>query len=275
LLVSPSVVAHLLRVEGEIDEAWDIRNTRMARSLPMTLRDSLPETLRNTLLVVALQEFNLDTLVRTLLWDSFRNAGMALGRLGWRSHAVLMVLALLVGGLIHLQGFSIRPYLAFLSAVGMLYLAILGFTRKREPLQTWNRVGLSTLLVGVATWLTSESAGTYVGIFLSGIVAAWWLGWLIIPRVDRALASSASPFQFRALDERQPGLALLLFLAFLGLVGFPITPAFLGQDLVLFHISGEHAWMAPLIAISLVLNGISASGVYMRLCAGRPVEIHS
>jgi hypothetical protein len=32
--------------------------------------------------------------------------------------------------------------------------------------------------------------------------------------------------------------------------------------------------MAPLIAISLVLNGISASGVYMRLCAGRPVEVH-
>jgi NADH:ubiquinone oxidoreductase subunit 5 (subunit L)/multisubunit Na+/H+ antiporter MnhA subunit len=274
LLVSPSVVAHLLRVEGEIDEAWDIRNTRMARSLPMALRDSLPETLRNTLLVVALQEFNLDTLVRTLLWDSFRNVGMALGKLGWRSHAVFIGLALAVGGLIHLQGFSVRPYLALLSATGMLYQAILGFTRKRYPLQTWNRVGLSTLLAGVATWFSSESAGTYVGIFLSGILAAWLLGWVIIRRVEQSWVMASSPFQFRALDERKPGVALLLFLAFLGLVGFPITPAFLGQDLVLFHISGEHAWMAPLIAISLVLNGISASGVYMRLCAGRPVEVH-
>ena len=75
------------------------------------------------------------------------------------------------------------------------------------------------------------------------------------------------------MDEKMPIHALLFFLAFLGLVGFPITPAFLGQDLLLFHLSSEHAWMAPLVAIAFVLNGISASGIYMRICAGRPVEI--
>ena len=77
------------------------------------------------------------------------------------------------------------------------------------------------------------------------------------------------------MDERAPVAALLFFLCFLGMVGFPLWPSFIGQDLILYHVSSEHAWMAPLVTLSLVLNGISASGTYMRLCAGRPIEIRN
>jgi len=112
-------------------------------------------------------------------------------------------------------------------------------------------------------------------IFLGGILGAWLLGLWVIRRMEQCHPAGDNPFQFRGMDEWRPGLALLLLLAFLGLVGFPLTPAFLGQDLLLYHVSGEHAWLAPLITVALVLNGISLSGVYMRLCAGRPTELRS
>ncbi|MCD2452338.1 hypothetical protein GO003_018270 [Methylicorpusculum oleiharenae] len=62
-------------------------------------------------------------------------------------------------------------------------------------------------------------------------------------------------------------------MSFLGLVGFPISPAFLGEDLLLAHASSHDLWFALPIAIAFVINGITAARVYQRLCMGRPVEV--
>ena len=271
LLVSPSVVAHLLRVEAESDVGFDIRASKMAHSLPITLRDSLPQTLQNTLQVVSLQEFNLETIVRSLLWDSFRRVGAIVGN--FRFITATCTILVTLGFLLYAANVHLQPYIGILCALGMLGLSILGFTRKRDPLRTWNLVGLSTLLAGCATWLTSENASSYVLLFLSGIFSAWLLGFIVIQLMGNHLDYEKNPFLYRGMDEKKPWLSLLLLLAFLGLEGFPITPAFVGQDLVLYHISSENVWMAPMIAIAFVLNGISASGVYMRIAAGRPVEV--
>ena len=85
---------------------------------------------------------------------------------------------------------------------------------------------------------------------------------------------SDSPFAYRAMSETQPKLSLLLFLSFLGLVGFPISPAFLGEDLLLSHASNEGAWFALPITIAFVINGIAAAKVFQRLCLGSPNELN-
>ena len=272
LLVSPSVVAHLLRIESEVDVQLDIRTSAMAQSLPQTLRESLPATLQNTLQVVALQEFNLEPLVRSLLWDSFRKLALVLSRLSLATKLIAGLSALVFSLALYANGITLRPYLALLIGLAMFYLALLGFTLKRHVLKTWNQVALSSLLAGAATWMLGPDAEGYVEIFISGIGVAWLLGLFAIRRMEHHGAFEGNPFIYRGMGEKKPWLSLLLFLAFLGLVGFPLTPIFLGQDLLLFHLSSEHAWLAPLMAIAFVLNGISASGVYMRLCAGRPVE---
>ena len=82
-----------------------------------------------------------------------------------------------------------------------------------------------------------------------------------------------SPFAYRAMAETQPKLSLLLFLSFLGLVGFPISPAFLGEDLLLSHASSHAPWFALPITIAFVINGIAAARVFQRLCMGRPTEL--
>jgi len=82
-----------------------------------------------------------------------------------------------------------------------------------------------------------------------------------------------TPFAYRAMAETRPRLALLLFVSFLGLVGFPITPAFLGEDLLLTHASDRYPWFALPITFAFVVNGIASAKVFLRLCMGRPTEI--
>jgi NADH-quinone oxidoreductase subunit L len=151
LLVSPSVVAHLLRVESEVDLTFDIRTSVMARSLPQTLRESLPATLQNTLQVVALQEFNLEHWVRSILWDSVRKVARVINSMKLTSKLIASLVALVFGWVLHANGITLRPYLALLTGLGMVNWALLGFTLKREPLKIWNQVALSSLLAGCAT----------------------------------------------------------------------------------------------------------------------------
>jgi len=61
-LVSPSIVAHLLRVEGATDTDFTIKTSNKFSFLPASIRDTLPEVLHNTLYVFSLQEGNLELL---------------------------------------------------------------------------------------------------------------------------------------------------------------------------------------------------------------------
>jgi NADH:ubiquinone oxidoreductase subunit 5 (subunit L)/multisubunit Na+/H+ antiporter MnhA subunit len=274
LLVSPSIVAHLLRVEGAADTDFDIkRHSSLLRSLPMSLRDTLPDVLQNTLQVLALQEFNLESGVRSILWEPLMKAGAAINAINfWRRLQV--ALGLLGLSWLGLQsGLLERHHVAALATLGMVATSLSGFGQKRSPFKVWNSVGLSCLLAGYATLFSSEDADNDVKVFLMGITPAWALGVAVFFMLLGGENFAETPFAYRAMAEKKPALALLLFISFLGLVSFPITPAFIGEDLLLYHVSDRHAWIVPLMAFSFVINGIAAAKVFLRLCMGRPVEI--
>jgi formate hydrogenlyase subunit 3/multisubunit Na+/H+ antiporter MnhD subunit len=129
-------------------------------------------------------------------------------------------------------------------------------------------------LAGVAVWFLNPVAWFDVVIFASGIIPAWILGLVVLSKLLKNDNFSKTPFAYRALAETQPKLSLLLFLSFLGLVGFPISPAFLGEDLLLSHASTHGPWFALPITIAFVINGIAAARVFQRLCMGRPTELN-
>jgi NADH:ubiquinone oxidoreductase subunit 2 (subunit N) len=155
----------------------------------------------------------------------------------------------------------------------MAVVSLAAFSNKRSPYQVWDSVALSSLLAGIAVWLMVPSAGSDVTLFLSGIFPSWILGLVALRVLLKNDNFGESPFVYRAFAETRPGWSLALFLSFLGLVGFPITPAFLGEDLLLSHASSQHPWFAAPITVSFVINGIAAARIYLRLCMGRPVEL--
>ncbi len=274
LLVSPSIVAHLLRVEGAIDTTIDSKPSTFRRYLPLSIRNTLPEVLQNTLMVFALQEGNLELLVRLLLWTPLKRLGAVINRtpawLKWCVGGGMFTLFLLpvVTGILALS------YLAIPTALAMVMASLSAFSQKHRFILVWNAVALSCLLAASAVWFLHPSAWRDIAFFATGIVPSWLLGVLILSNLPNKQQFSAAPFAYRAMAETHPKLSLLLFLSFLGLIGFPITSAFIGEDLLLYHASSQHAWIAALIAISFVINGIAAARVFLRLCMGRPSEVN-
>jgi len=274
LLVSPSIVAHLLRVEGSVDSDFYIKDTQRLEYLPASIRHALPEVLQNSLYVFALQEGLLEAMVRKVCWDPLKALGAVMNGLGpWVKWLVGLALVIWLT----IAGYKMSPVAGALLSMPVSLLMVLvstsAFSQKHNPFNVWNNVAISSMLAALAVWLMVPSALGDIALFLSGIVPSWLMGLIVMARMLKGDDFTQSSFRFRAFAETKPVLSLLLFLSFLGLVGFPITPAFLGEDLLLSHASGQHPWFALPITIAFVVNGIAAARVYMRLCMGRPVEV--
>lgn len=274
LLVSPSIVAHLLRVEGNVDSDFYIDSPEKLHFLPLSIRHSLPDVLQNTLYVFALQEGQLELLVRKLLWDPLKALGHQLNQLSaWiKLLAGVSLLVIIIIAATDVSSVA-KTYLSMPVSLGMALVSLSAFSHKHNPFQIWHSVTLSSVLAAVAVWLMAPDADIDVILFLSGILPSWLLGIIAMRVLLQGDHFAASPFVFRAFAESRPGWSLVLFFSFLGLVGFPITPAFLGEDLLLSHASNQHPWFALPITVSFVINGIAAARMYMRLCMGRPLEL--
>ncbi|NJA07768.1 NADH-quinone oxidoreductase subunit E [Methylococcaceae bacterium WWC4] len=273
LLVSPSIVAHLLRVEGSVDTDFVIKPSAMRDRLPYSIRDTLPGVLQNTLYVFALQEGNLERLVRMSLWDPLKGIGSRANAVRPAIKYLVLFSVLALIPVSKLQQSVDPAYLSMPVSLAMVLATLGAFSQNRNPLRVWHAIALSCLLAGAAVWMMTPEAAPDVLLFASGIVPSWLLGIFVLKRLLRDEDFAAMPFRYRALAETQPGWSLLLFLSFLGLVGFPITPAFLGEDLLLAHATNQHPWFALPITIAFVVNGIAAARVFVRLCMGRPAEV--
>jgi NADH-quinone oxidoreductase subunit L len=273
LLVSPSIVAHLLRVEGNADTDFYINSEAKFSFLPVSIRNSLPEVLQNTLYVFSLQEGNLELVIRALAWESLKRIGVAINNIRtWiKALAGLVTISVI---LIVFEGIGIdQKYLSIPIAMGMVFASLSAFGQKNKPISVWNAITLSSVLAGIAVLFLNPLAKQDVAIFLSGIIPAWVLGIAVLHKLLKNQDPAESLFTYQAMAETQPKLSLLLFISFLCLVGFPISPAFLGEDLLLSHASSHDPWFALPIAIAFIINGIAGARVFQRLCMGRPTEL--
>jgi formate hydrogenlyase subunit 3/multisubunit Na+/H+ antiporter MnhD subunit len=67
-------------------------------------------------------------------------------------------------------------------------------------------------------------------------------------------------------------MALVFLLACLGLAGFPITPSFVGEDLIFSHIHEEQFVLAFFIALSFIVDGLAIIRIYGRVFLGPHVK---
>jgi formate hydrogenlyase subunit 3/multisubunit Na+/H+ antiporter MnhD subunit len=68
------------------------------------------------------------------------------------------------------------------------------------------------------------------------------------------------------------GIALVFLLACLGMAGFPITPTFIGEDLLFSHIGENQIFLATTVAVSFIVDGIALIRLYARIFLGPHVK---
>ncbi len=106
-----------------------------------------------------------------------------------------------------------------------------------------------------------------VHIYLSGVAVSGILGFEVL-RWLRSHEGSIDLDQFHGHCYRHPIFALTFLIACLGVSGFPITPTFVGEDLIFSHIHEDQPMLALFVALSFIIDGLAIIRMYARVFLG-------
>lgn len=104
-------------------------------------------------------------------------------------------------------------------------------------------------------------------LYLSGVIIAGFVGYFCIQRL-KMNHPTATLDDHQGYSAKYPWLAFVFLLSCLGLSGFPITPTFIGEDLIFSHIHEDQFVLAFLVSVSFIIDGLSLIRIYARVFLG-------
>jgi NADH:ubiquinone oxidoreductase subunit 5 (subunit L)/multisubunit Na+/H+ antiporter MnhA subunit len=266
LLVSPSVVAYKIR-EQFYNYVPRIKN----------IEDTLPKRFEYSLYILSLKEWNLDSLMYKYMWNPLKRLGGRWSFLTFKNVYIFFALTFLTG-----LFFAINP--SFVSAkwkhyfplifgfIGLL-MVIKAFTERASVRLSWSLILTNHLGIALAISFNEHFDVSHHVWYLSGVLISGIVGYICIQRM-RKLENWVSLDKFYGHSYEHPRIALIFLIACLGVAGFPITPTFIGEDLIFSHIHQDQILLAFFVSLSLIINGLAAIRIYARIFLGPHVKTY-
>lgn len=260
LLVSPSVVTYLIR-----EQFYEFTPRTH------TMEDSFPKKIENSLYVLCLKEFNLDSFMYRWLWNPLKWVGRRLDFLTLdRVMTILLPAYLLCLALAYNMnriGESGRSFLPFVFALIALLLVLKAFTERKLARMSWLLIIMNHLWIALAVSFNEQFRFGQPPLYLSGVIVSGICGFLCL-RWLRSHEGSIDMDQFHGHSYKHPGIAAFFLLCCLGVSGFPITPTHIGEDVIFTHIHEDQPVLAFIIALSFVIDGLAIIRMYARVFLG-------
>lgn len=259
LLISPSIVSQRI---GEY---------RRVKESSFNLEKWIPERLRNGLYVLSLQEWGLDSFMYRYLWNPFKKVGGALGFLNARRVGLFFIPVYLTGAFFCFHQryvpTELRAWLPAAFSLLGLVMAIKSFSERKNVWLSWILIIANHLWVALAVSFNERIPAGQLLLCLSGVIIAGPAGYWCLSRL-RKLEGHIGLSQFHGHIQRHRRIGIVFFLSCLGLSGFPITPTFIGEDLVFSHIHQNQVLLAFLVSLGCIINGLSLIRIYARVFLG-------
>jgi NADH:ubiquinone oxidoreductase subunit 5 (subunit L)/multisubunit Na+/H+ antiporter MnhA subunit len=264
LLVSPSVVTYLIR-----EQFYNFKPHAP------TIEDSWPKKLEFSLYMLCLKEWNLDAIMYRYLWYPMKWMGKQLNFLTIKGAFFYFTPVFFIGLIaLYLEKNipeEIEHYFTLPFAFIGLLMVLKAFIERTSVRMTLMMVIMNHFWIALAVSFNEnfdfQETWVYLsGILLSGLVGYACLHWLKIKEANLNLD------RFQGHSSQYPKVAGIFLLACLGLSGFPITPTFIGEDLIFSHIHEDQVLLAGVIALSFMVDGLAIMRIYARIFLGPNVK---
>ncbi|MBC7382442.1 MAG: hypothetical protein H7296_05525 [Bacteroidia bacterium] len=264
LLVSPSVVSYLIREQ-------------FYNFIPHgeNMEDSLPKKIQYSVYLLSLKEWNLDWFMYRFVWGPLKWVGRSMAFLTFKHTWILFILSFAIGlSALNYEDaipFFIYRYLSELFAFFGLLLALKSFSERHNALMGWTLIIMNHSLIALAISFNEHLETEHIILYLSGVFVSGLIGIACMFKLKRN-DQEMNLDQFHGSAYRHPRLAFAFLLCCLGLAAFPITPTFIGIDLIFYHIHEDQRPLALIISLSFIINGLALIRIYARLFLGTHVK---
>jgi NADH:ubiquinone oxidoreductase subunit 5 (subunit L)/multisubunit Na+/H+ antiporter MnhA subunit len=258
LLVSPSVLNYL------------VHHQYFHYSPPQQKQVS---ALKATIYALNIKEWNLDALMYKYLWTPFKWVGRQLQFLS--SPAAVASVAVLGAAAVAVS--LVKP--AFINAQSLhaisialmftgLMLILFSFAHRGSALTAWTYLLPAHLFMMAAIGINAEHINPVEIIFYaSGIIAAFIVGYCCLQKI-KVIDNDISLNQYHGYVFEQKTTALLFLIAAIGLIGFPVTAAFVGIDVLFTYVQGNQIVFISLLALCFLFIELAAIRIFLRIFLG-------
>jgi formate hydrogenlyase subunit 3/multisubunit Na+/H+ antiporter MnhD subunit len=265
LLISPSQVSYRIR-----DQFYNYTPPRVS------VEDTLPKRIENTVYTLALKEFNLDGFVNRLIFRPVKRAGSRLRFLNLKNVLVFFGGTYVIGLALYFNQAYIpailRGWLPELFALMGVLLVFRSFTERTLPRLSWLLIAMNHGWLALAIAFNAQVTAAEIAYYLSGIVIATLLGYACLQYLRNREYPRFGLNTYYGHSYEYPNVSFAFFVIGLAMMGFPITPSFLGEDLILSHVKSTQSLLAFLAALGFVFTGISVMRIYARLFLGPHIK---
>ncbi len=266
LLVSPSVASYLIREQF-------YNYTPRER----TIEDSWPKKMEYSIYLLSLKEWNLDRFMSRFLWNPLKRIGRKLNFLTLKSLLIFFVPAYVIGLVCLYTKASIpeeiHEYLPPLFSIIGLMMVLKAFSETKNVTMSWILIMMNHFWVALAVSFNEDFKYSQVHLYLSGIVVAGVLGLFFLRRI-KSFEHHLDLSRFHGHVYEHPKIALLFFICCLGLTGFPISPTFIGEDLIFSHIHENQYLLAIIVSMSFIIDGLALIRIYARVFLGPHIKTY-
>lgn len=228
--------------------------------------------LKATLYMLAVKEWNLDFIMFKYIWSPFKWAGQKLQLLA----SVKVAIGVVVPGIaaLILPLFKIEYTLsgkesipAILMIIALL-LTLFSFSHRGTALNAWNSLLLAHIYIIAAIGMNTGHINTQEVVFYaSGILAAFSIGYYCLQKI-RTVDNDISLNFYHGYVYEQKVTALLFLISAIGLLGFPVTAAFVGIDVFFTYVRDDQFLLIALLALSFVFIELAAFRIFCRIFLG-------
>ncbi len=261
LLVSPSIVSYLIR-----DQFYHFTPEKLKSKKGFFVK------FKNSVYLLSLKEWNLNSFMSKRIFQPLKNLGKNLNFLTPKNLLFYFVPMYLTAIFLYLNEtnlpFYLKEYLPeFIAFVGLM-MVLKAFSERHYPRLAWLLVLFNHYCVALAVSFNEKFEVSQNLVYLSGVTIAGITGFLALHYVRKKERENFDLNQYYGHIYRYPKVAFVFFLSSLGVMGFPITPSFIGEDLIFSHIHENQYLLGLFSSLSFILGGIAVIRIYARIFLG-------
>lgn len=228
--------------------------------------------IKATLYTINIKEWNLDGAMFQYVWSPFKWLGKQLQFL--QSNALIGTLSL-VGPALLMLGLAYPnsmdswggalPHLLMGCALAVILFA---FACRQSAIKAWSYLLVAHCFIMAAIVTNAPHINLIEIIFYaSGVAPAFLLGIYCLRKI-KAIDNDISLNRYHGYVYEQEGTGLLFLFAAIGMLGFPVTAAFIGIDVLFTYINTNQPVLIAMLALCLLFIELSAFRILLRIFMG-------
>jgi len=229
-------------------------------------------TWKATIYTLGIKEWNLDSLLYRYGWKPFKSLGNGFAFLQNRvfvSTLTVMGSFLLIAGYFKPDTFQVQVSgMPVILMVVALILFLFSFSFRGSALTAWIYLLTGHIFVMAAVLFnTRHIYASELLFYVSGVFLAFLLGYYCLQKINR-LDNDIVLSRFHGYVYEQENTGFLFLLAAMGMLGFPITAAFIGIDVLFTYIRHDQYLLTGLLGAGLFFVELAAFRILLRIFFG-------